>query len=57
MDSYKHITIEEREIGRTLGRSPSTISRELSRNNQNARYTPHKAQLNMWKTRQDGERR
>jgi IS30 family transposase len=56
--SYNHLTINERacievfiknnitirEIAKKLGRSPSTISRELKRNSQNNSYNPIKAQ-------------
>jgi IS30 family transposase len=56
--SYTHLTLSEREIiskmayaghgprsiGRTIGRSPGTISRELSRNRTEAGYGSHTAQ-------------
>ena len=55
--SYIHLTLCEREtiaqmyfsghgptaIGRTLGRSPGTISREISRNGSGGRYRTHAA--------------
>jgi IS30 family transposase len=55
--SYVHLTLCEREtiaqmhfsgrgptaIGRTLGRSPGTISREISRNGSGGRYRTHAA--------------
>ncbi|HIC33243.1 MAG TPA: IS30 family transposase [Gammaproteobacteria bacterium] len=55
--SYVHLTLSEREtiaqmrfaghgptfIGNTLGRSPGTISREISRNSTNGRYRSHDA--------------
>ena len=59
MSHYKHLSIEEREslylsknqgksireIARELGRSPSTISRELARNRLSHRpYSPSRAQ-------------
>ena len=55
--SYSHFTLDEREcllqllekkyslrtIGSILGRSPSSISREISRNSIGGRYIPYKA--------------
>jgi IS30 family transposase len=56
--AYQHLTLQERErlyelvaqgatqlhMAETLGRSRGTISRELSRNKVNGRYSPHEAQ-------------
>lgn len=61
MKKYKHVSYEERftieklfeanvkirEIAKFLGRSPNTISRELSRNMVNGVYDAKKAQLKM----------
>jgi len=38
-----------RQIARKLGRSPSTVSRELSRNGGRARYRAHEAETRFWK--------
>lgn len=60
MDSYKHLTIEERErilflkakgysfrkIAKDICRSPSTVSREISRNASTRDYSPTYAQIN-----------
>lgn len=69
MNCYHHLTIEEREtlyrglcqgkslrgLGRELGRSPSTLSRELRRNG--GEYHPWRAQGNYHKRREGSVRR
>lgn len=72
MSHYKHLTIEEREslylrknkgesiraIAKALGRSPSTISRELSRNKTCHRpYSPSRAQNRYAKSKKNCGRR
>lgn len=65
MSHYKHLTIVEREkldhfraegksmtcIARLMGRSKSTISRELRRNASNGKYVPHRAHTQYCKRR------
>ena len=40
-----------REIAKAIGRSPSTVSRELSRNKVNGEYNPKKAQMKSYQRR------
>lgn len=68
--SYKHLTAEEREqisrgvaqgrgvnaIARALGRSPSTVSRELSRHGSRHDYSAVRAQNNAVRARQKARR-
>lgn len=65
MSHYQHLSISEREsiwenrikgksiseIASIIGRSPSTVSRELSRNSKTDSYQPSKAQANYEKRR------
>ena len=69
--SYHHFTPSERNvlanlrrlkwtvraIARALGRSPSTISREVRRNSEREGYNPHWANLQYWKRREQKQLR
>ena len=46
-----------REIAKTLGRSASTISRELKRNKVKKKYSPSQADNNYKKRRKNAEER